>query len=254
MNETRQEMTFWEHLDVLRGVLLRMLMSMVALSLVAFALKQPLFDAVLAPSTSQFVTYQLLHTEPFELHLVNIGLTEQFMVHVKTAFMAGLLIAMPYMLYVLYRFVAPALYVHERRYAVCMVASGYVMFILGVLVCYFMAFPLTVYFLGTYSVSGNVQPMLSLQSYTGTLFTMCMVFGAVFEMPLLCWLLGEIGLLRAAWMAHYRKHAVVVILIVAAVITPSGDAFTLLVVSLPVWLLYEAGIVVVKKVEKKRMR
>jgi sec-independent protein translocase protein TatC len=120
------------------------------------------------------------------------------------------------------------------------------MFIIGLLVNYFLVFPLTVRFLGTYQVSSDVENLLSLQSYMDTLLMMSLVFGVVFEIPVISWLLAMFGLLKAEWMQRYRRHAIVVILIVAAVITPTADIFTLIIVSLPIWLLYEISIWIVK--------
>ena len=137
-------------------------------------------------------------------------------------------------------------------YAVRVVGSGYVMFIIGVLMNYFLIFPLTVRFLGTYQVSTDVENMLSLQSYMDTLLMMSLVFGIVFEIPVISWLLAVFGLLKAEWMQRYRRHAIVVILIVAAVITPTADIFTLIIVSLPIWMLYEISILIVKTTNIER--
>ncbi|MBF1080372.1 MAG: twin-arginine translocase subunit TatC [Prevotellaceae bacterium] len=239
-------LTFWEHVDVLRGCLVRIIVVTVVCGLAAFNFKETLFSIVLAPSRYSFVSYRLLHASPFHINLVNIGLTEQFMIHVKTAFSFGFLVASPYVLYALYRFIAPALYRRERHYAVRVVLGGYVMFVLGLLVNYFIIFPLTVRFLGTYQVSSSVHNMLSLQSYIDTLLMMSLMFGILFEIPVISWLLALFGLLKAEWMQRYWRQALVAIVIVAAVITPTGDAFTLAIVSLPIWLLYEASILIVR--------
>lgn len=239
-------LTFWEHVDVLRGCLVRIIVVTVVCGLAAFNFKEVLFSIVLAPSQYSFVSYRLLHASPFHINLVNIGLTEQFMIHVKTAFSFGFLVASPYVLYALYRFIAPALYRRERHYAVRVVLGGYVMFVLGLLVNYFIIFPLTVRFLGTYQVSSSVHNMLSLQSYIDTLLMMSLMFGILFEIPVISWLLALFGLLKAEWMQRYWRQALVAIVIVAAVITPTGDAFTLAIVSLPIWLLYEASILIVR--------
>ena len=239
-------LTFWEHVDVLRGCLVRIIVVTVVCGLAAFNFKETLFSIVLAPSRYSFVSYRLLHASPFHINLVNIGLTEQFMIHVKTAFSFGFLIASPYVLYALYRFIAPALYRRERHYAVRVVLGGYVMFVLGLLVNYFIIFPLTVRFLGTYQVSSSVHNMLSLQSYIDTLLMMSLMFGILFEIPVISWLLALFGLLKAEWMQRYWRQALVAIVVIAAVITPTGDAFTLAIVSLPIWLLYEASILIVR--------
>ena len=242
-------MTFWDHLDELRGVIIRVLVVTALGAAVAFCLKDELFAIVLAPRSSDFITYQLLGVEPFCVHLMNIGLTEQFMVHLKTAFYVGVLVASPYIIYQLFRFVSPALYDNERKYATLLCLSGYLMFMLGTALNYLLIFPLTVKFLGTYQVSPDVANMLTLQSYMDTLLMMNLVMGIVFELPVVSWLLGKMGLIKASMMQSIRRHAIVAILIVAAIITPTTDAFTLFVVALPIWLLYELSIVIVKITE-----
>ena len=241
-----EPLTFWDHLDVLRSSLIRMGLAVVVFAVAAFCLKDELFSVVLAPRSSDFVTYRLLGVEPFAIHLMNTGLTEQFMIHVHTAIYAGLLVASPYILYELFRFVSPGLYQNERRYAVWIVGAAYVMFIVGTLVNYFVVFPLTVRFLGTYQVSPDVANMLTLQSYVDTLIGMSLVMGIVFELPVVCGLLGRMGLITNRLMSEYRRHAIVAILVVAAIITPTTDVFTLFVVALPIYLLYELSIQIVK--------
>jgi len=238
-------MTFWDHLDELRSVIIRALVVTVVAAAVAFCLKDQLFAVVLAPRTSDFITFRLLGVEPFSIHLMNTGLTEQFMIHLKTAMYAGVLIASPYIIYLLFRFISPALYDNERKYATLLCTSGYLMFMLGTLLNYLLIFPLTVKFLGTYQVSEDVANMLTLQSYMDTLLMMCLVMGIIFELPVVSWLLGRMGLLKASMMRTWRKHAIVAILVIAAIITPTTDAFTLFIVALPIWLLYEVSIFLV---------
>ncbi len=244
--------TFWDHLDELRGRIIRIILVTVVLAVVAFFFKEPLFDVILAPSKSDFLTYRLLGIPDFSISLMNTGLTEQFMIHMKTALYCGLLLASPYVIYQLFGFVAPALYDSEKRYATRLVTGGYAMFIIGTAVNYFLVFPLTVRFLGTYQVSTDVTNMLTIQSYADTLISMSLVMGVVFELPVVSWLLGMMGVLRWEEMAQYRKHAFVAILIVAAVITPTTDVFTLFVVALPIWLLYELSIGIVRVTGKTK--
>ena len=232
MDEGTKALTFWDHLDVLRSSLIRMAVAVMVLGVAAFCLKDLLFSVVLAPRSSDFVTYQLLGVDAFHINLMNTGLTEQFMIHMRTAIYAGLLLASPYILYELFRFVSPALYQNERRYAVWIVGAAYVMFLMGTLVNYFIVFPLTVRFLGTYQVSPDVANMLTLQSYIDT--------------PVVCGLMGRMGLINSQMMAQFRRHAVVAILVVSAIITPTTDVFTLFVVALPIYLLYELSIQIVK--------
>ena len=245
-SEQEVTLTFWDHLDELRAVLIRILVITAIAAVAAFCSKEELFAVVLAPRSSDFITYRVMGVEPFCINLMNTGLTEQFMIHLRTALYAGVLAALPYILYQLFRFVSPALYDHERRYATLLVGSGYMMFMMGTLLNYLLIFPLTVKFLGTYQVSPDVANMLTIQSYIDTLLMMNFVMGIVFELPVVCWLLGKMGLVTAQIMSQWRRHAVVVILIVAAIITPTTDAFTLFLVALPIWLLYEMSIWIVR--------
>ena len=261
MGNNEQQMSFWEHLDVLRTVLLKILLVTVVCGMAAFLFKGQLFDIVLAPKDSGFITYRWMtnfaellgeaSADVFDVQLINTGLAEQFLIHVKVAMCAGVLCASPYMLYQLFCFVSPALHDNERKYAVAMVGSGYLMFMLGVAVSYFLIFPFTFRFLGTYQVSGEVTNMIALPSYISTMMVMCLTMGIVFEMPVMAWLFGRMGLLSAGFMRRYRRHAVVIILIVAAVITPTSDVFSLLLVSCPIYLLYETSIAVVRIANKQ---
>ena len=249
MSESAENKSFWEHLEDLRGSLIRIVVAVVLFSTLAFCFKDLLFKIVLAPKDSSFFMYKLFGGGDFTIRLMNIGLTEQFMIHLKTAFAFGILMASPYIIKVLFDFIRPALYEKERQHSTGIVVSSYVMFMIGVAVNYLFIFPLTVRFLGTYQVSEQVSNMLTLQSYMDTLLMMSIVFGIVFEIPVISWLLARFGLLKAEYMTQYRRHAIVAILIIAAIITPTGDAFTLLIVSLPIWLLYELSVLIVKKTE-----
>lgn len=249
MSESAENKSFWEHLEDLRGSLIRIVVAIVLFSTLAFCFKDLLFKIVLAPKDSSFFMYKLFGGGDFTIRLMNIGLTEQFMIHLKTAFAFGILMASPYIIKVLFDFIRPALYEKERQHSTGIVVSSYVMFMIGVAVNYLFIFPLTVRFLGTYQVSEQVSNMLTLQSYMDTLLMMSIVFGIVFEIPVISWLLARFGLLKAEYMTQYRRHAIVAILIIAAIITPTGDAFTLLIVSLPIWLLYELSVLIVKKTE-----
>lgn len=249
-------MTFWDHLDELRGVIVKIICVTLFFSIIAFIFKEKLFEIVLAPKEPGFITYRLLgkieaHFSDsgigaFSVALINTGLAEQLIIHMKTALCAGVLCASPYILYQLFRFVSPALYSDEKRYAKRVVGSGYLMFIAGVLLSYYLIFPLTFRFLGTYQVADDVTNMISLQSYMSTLIVMSLSMGIVFEMPVIVWLFGKMGLITPGFMRKYRRHAIVIILIVAAIITPTSDVFTLMIVSLPMWMLYEASILLVK--------
>lgn len=240
-------MTFWDHLDEMRGMLVRIILLVLVAGVGTFFLKDQLFQIVLAPASSDFVMYRLIGTEPFALKLINTELTELLFVHLKLSIYAGLLVVSPYVLYLLFGFVSPALYEREKHYAVWIVSSAYFMFMVGTIANYFVIFPFTVHFLGTYHVSDVVTNMLSLQSYTDTLITMNLMMGVVFELPVVCRLLSMMGVLRRGMMTRFRRHAFVAIIMAAAIVTPTTDAFTLFVVALPIYLLYELSIPLVRK-------
>lgn len=247
-------MDFWDHLEELRGSLLKSVVAVAVAAVVAFCCKQWLFAIVMAPSRSDFVTYRLFTrltglSDTFRVSLFNPDLAQQFIVHMRVALWMGLLIVSPYVLYLLYHFVAPGLYANERRHAFKAVGGGYVMFLLGVALSYFLVFPLTFRFLGTYQVSPDIPNQIALVSYIDILLMLCLLMGVVFELPVLSWLLAKTGLLKSSFMTRYRRHAVIAVLIVSAIITPTGDALTLALVALPIYALYELSILVVRRTQ-----
>lgn len=262
MNNQNETGTFWDHLDELRNVLLKISFVAILCGIAAFLFKDILFEIVFAPKNDNFITYRLLDQigglfsgtsiDDFDISLINTGLAQQFVIHMKTAFCFGVLCASPYILYQLFRFVSPAFYEDERRYAVQITGCGYMMFVIGVIIGYLLIFPLTFRFLGTYQVSDEVTNMISLDSYMSSLFMICIAMGVVFELPVISWLFAKMGILTTSFMKKYRKHSIVAILIIAAIITPTSDVFTLLAVSFPMYLLYEASIILVGITEKKR--
>lgn len=247
-------MTFWDHLDVLRGVLLKVLAVVLVLTVVAFILKDEVFGIVLAPKSPDFVLYRWLSmlsekfgfniVENFNVELINTGLAQQFMIHMKTAFCVALIVASPYILHQLFSFVRPALYANERKYSIRLLISGYLMFLVGVALSYFIIFPLTFRFLGTYQVSSEVTNLISLESYMSVLIMLCLFMGIMCELPVLSYITTKAGIIDSGFLKRYRRHAILVILVVCAIITPTSDAFTLLIVSLPIWLLYEVSIII----------
>lgn len=259
MGKDNGSQTFWDHLDALRMVIVKIAVITVGAGIIAFLFKEEIFSVILAPKHPGFITYELFGAINYlmgesdlsevDIRLINTGLAEQFIIHMKVSVCVGVLLASPYIIYQLFRFVSPALYVNERRYAVKTVAGGYLMFIMGILTSYFLIFPLTFRFLGTYQVDAEVVNMISLQSYISTMMVMSLALGVVFEMPVIAWLFGKLGFISPKFMKAYRKHAIVIILIVAAIITPTSDIFTLLLVSLPMCILYEISIYLVRKTQ-----
>ena len=253
MADESQEMTFWQHLDVLRGSIIRCLVAVMICGIAAFCLKEPLFKLIFWPTEESFPLWAIWPLTEAEsgIRLINTELAQQFIIHLEAAMVTGLLCVIPYILYELMRFVGPALYPQEKKAAIPAIAGGYIMFMLGVALSYFIIFPLTYRFLITYQVNTEVQNLITLDSYAGTLLLLSLIMGVVFELPVVCGILARMGLLSASPMKKYRKHAIVAILIAAAIITPTGDAFTLSIVSLPIYLLYELSIGIVKMQEPK---
>lgn len=252
-NKTNSDgLTFWDHLDELRLSFIRMIVAVLVCGTVAFCFKDFLFKIVLAPKNPEFLTYRFFallgaNVESFNIQLINTELAQQFIVHLKIALYAGALCISPYIIYTLFHFISPALYANEKKASIKAIGGGYVMFLLGVLLTYFLIFPLTFRFLGTYQVSEDVVNYISLSSYISTLLVLCLLMGIMFEIPIVCWLLARFGILKTDFMKHYRRHAIVAICILAAIITPTADAFTLGIVALPIYLLYEFSIGIVKR-------
>ncbi|MFI3285953.1 MAG: twin-arginine translocase subunit TatC [Rikenellaceae bacterium] len=257
MENDKLSATFWDHLDELRGVIIRIAVAVVVVAAAAFSFKDQIFAIIFAPQSSDFVTYTLFEgfsslfsggdgsVENFSIEVINTQLTQQFTTHITVSVWVGILLVFPYILFELFRFVSPALYSHERNYAFWVVSWGYVMFLMGVALSYFMVFPLTFRFLATYQVSGNVANLIELNSYIGTLMTLSVMMGLVFELPILCWFFAKLGFISAQLMRSARRYAVIALLVIAALITPTADAVTMLLVAAPMYLLYEASILIV---------
>ena len=250
-----QEMSFWDHIDALRSVLIRIVVVLVLATIVLFCAMPAIFDKViLAPCHGDFVLYRLFErmtssvswlpqftTEGFQVELINIKLASQFFIHMSTSFWLALVLTFPVVLYLLWTFVAPALYPREKRGVKTAFLMGCLMFFLGVAVGYFVVFPVTLRFLADYHVSQLVPNQISLDSYMDTFLMLIFVMGIIFELPLLAWLLGVLGVLHRGFFRTYRRHAIVLLLVLAAIITPTGDPFTLMVVFQPIYLLFEVS-------------
>ena len=255
--------SFWDHLDVLRKVLFRCLIAWAIGMVAAFCFKEVLFNLLFAPSRDDFISYRImawlctqtgwqsLCPSSFQASFINTELAAQFMTHLKVALWAGLVAVSPYLIVQLYGFVAPALYDTEKRYAAPIIIWGTLLFLLGVLMNYFIIFPFAFRFLNNYQVYAEVHNQISLSSYISNLLMLCLLMGILFEIPIVNYLLARAGLLQAETLKKYRRHAIVAIAIVAAVITPTGDAVTLTLVTLPIYLLYEASILIVKRTNPK---
>lgn len=249
--------SFGTHLEVMRKMLLRIVAVVLCLMVVIFCFKDQVFSLLLAPKEYDFVTYRAIERllqalgsdfrfEPFHIDLINTDLSGQFMAHISSSMYLSCLLASPYILFELLGFVVPALYEHERKYLLPTAIVMLLLFAAGVVMNYFILFPISFRFLGTYQVSGSIENLITLDSYMSTFSTLTFMMGLVFQLPVISYFLGKIGLLSADFMRKYRRHALVAIMIVAAFITPP-DVFTLCLVTLPLYFLYEISILVVKK-------
>lgn len=241
------EMTFWDHLEELRGSLFRMLAVFAVAVVALFFFKEFLFDnIILAPSKSDFFLYQLLGAD-FSMTLVNIEVAAQFLIHMKITFICALIVTFPYLIYEIWRFIMPALYEKEKKAVKGAFLFASVLFYIGVTVGYMIVFPLMLNFFSGYQVSPDVPNTFSLTSYISMFTSMVLIFGIVFEFPTIVAVLSSLGVLSKDTLKSFRRHAVCVVLILAALITPSGDPFSLMVVSVPIYLLYELSILICRK-------
>ncbi len=253
-------MSFWGHLEALRWVILRVVIALFLCLVACFIAMPYLFDHfVLAPTSSDFFLYRCLSgikgdgvwipdfsSDSYRVDLINIRVASQFMTHVTTSFWFAVILVFPYLIYQLWTFIKPALYNNERHNVSIAFAGGTFMFYLGCAVGYCIVFPFTFRFLSQYQISETIVNQISLDSYMSTFLMLILVMGVVFELPLLAWLLGHLGVINKSFLKQYRRHAVVVLLILAAVITPTSDPFTLMMVFLPLYMLYELSIRIVK--------
>lgn len=259
-NGQLQEMSFWDHLDALRSVLIRGIIVLLVLGIVLFTFMPWIFDnVILAPCRANFILYRLMDrlsalsgimpdmaSSDFNVNLINIQLASQFFIHMSASCWMAVMLSFPIIIYLLWTFISPGLYEHERRGATRAFLFGNVMFFLGVLTGYFLVFPITLRFLADYQLSSLIPNQISLDSYMDTFITIVFMMGILFELPLLAWLLGRMDLLHRSFFSRYRRHAVVALLILAAIITPTGDPFTLFVVFIPIYLLWEFSAYLVK--------
>ena len=254
-------LTFWGHLDVLRWALFRVA-AVVFIAMIAWFIVMPdIFRPfVLGPTTSDFFLYRWLGSlgdwipflpdfsnDDYHVDIININVASQFLTHISTSFWFSLVVAFPYLIYEIWKFISPALYDNEKGSIRMAFLFGTGMFYLGCLLGYGAIFPFTFRFLTEYQLSAEITNQISLNSYMGTFLMMIFVMGLVFEIPLLAWVLSRLGLIDQEFLKQYRRHAVAVLLILAAAITPTGDPFTLSIVFIPLYLLYELAIRIVRK-------
>ncbi len=262
MAENDNMLTFGGHLEVLRKMLFRILAVAAALAVVIFCFKTEVFTFLLAPSEWDFCTYRWIentmhalgsdfHFSKYHVDLIATDLSSQFMTHITTSCYLALLGTSPYILFELFRFVSPALYDNEKKYSVRVVVMVYVLFIVGLMMSYYIIFPIAFRFLGTYSVDARVASNITLDSYIDTFVSLTLVMGVVFQLPVIAFFLSKMGIVTAKMLRNYRKHALLGISVIAAIITPP-DLLSLILVAIPLYLLYEVSIRVVSVVERTK--
>lgn len=253
-------LTFGGHLEVLRKMLFRIILVVVILGIVIFCFKQETFEIILAPHDSDFHTFRFIeeilnkigwefHFKQYDIPLISTELSAQFMTHITVSCILAVLLASPYIVFELFKFISPALYESEKRYSYLVAGIIYFLFILGLLMSYFVLMPISFQFLATYQVSENISNTITLDSYISTFTTLTFMMGVVFQLPVFAYVLGKMGFITDGVLKRYRKYAFVLIMVIAAIITPP-DLFTLILVTIPIYGLYEASIWVLKKFGK----
>ncbi|MFZ2286499.1 MAG: twin-arginine translocase subunit TatC [Bacteroidales bacterium] len=262
--DTDGDMTFLQHLEELRWHIIRALIAVVAGAILAFMFKNIIFDyVILAPNNPDFITNRLLcrladavnapalciNQNPIEL--ISIKMSGQFTTHLNISLVAGLIMAFPYVFWEFWSFFRPALYEKERKYARGAVTMASILFLTGILFGYFIISPLSINFLGTYRVSDIVNNQINITSYIGSVTSVALSAGITFELPIVVFFLARIGIVTPEFMRKYRKHSIVLVMILAAVITPP-DVFSLVLVTIPLILLYELSIYIAARVIRKQ--
>lgn len=256
-------MTFWDHLEELRWHILRSLTAIIIIAIVAFANRKVVFDLIiLGPSTSEFITNKLLCIasdwlsiealciKNMKLQIINISMSGQFLTHMYISMVTGFILAFPYILWEIWRFIKPAMNENEKKYSTGGVIISSLLFFVGVLFSYFLIVPLTVNFLGTYQVSESVFNQISLSSYISTVVSVTFAVGVSFELPIVVYFLTKIGIITPTFLSKNRKYMYVILLIISAIITPP-DMFSQILVVFPLIGLYEFSIAVSKRIYKK---
>lgn len=259
------EMSFFDHLDILRKHLIRSAIAIILFTGLAFYFYDFIFDTVImGPSKPGFWTYRMLcqlgdylHRPGFcindiKIELINTELAGQFTLQVNSSFIIGITLGFPYLLYEVWLFIKPALLEKERKSATGFVFYASMLFLIGVLFGYYVITPESISFLAGYNVSSSIHNLTSIDNYLSSVATLTLATGIVFELPILIYILSTLGILTAKFMKETRRYAIILILIVAAVVTPTPDMLTMTVVSVPLFLLYEVSIVVAGVVDKRR--
>ena len=267
MSEKQAEMSFLGHLEVLRWTLVRSSLAIVAFGMVAFVMKDFIFNQILlAPKDPSFFTYRFLCSVSKNLGTDGLCIDEipfivqsrtmagQFSAHIWTSIAFGFIMAFPYIIWEVWKFIKPALYDNEKKHAKSFILVTSFLFFTGILFGYYVITPLSINFLGSYRVADEVRNNFDLSSYTGLLKASCLSAGFIFELPIIVYFLTKMGLVTPEFLKEYRKYALVLVLILAAIITPP-DIISQVIVAIPMVILYEVSIkiskFIIRKQEKK---
>lgn len=266
MSENQKEMSFLDHLEVLRWVLIRSTVAILIGAIITFSFKELLFDTILlGPSKVDFVTYRYLCDlgdrlgkpdiciKELPFTLISNSMQGQFATHIWISIIAGIILAFPYILYEVWKFISPALYKKEKLYASVFIIVSSLLFFIGIVFGYYVISPMSIQFLVSYKVSDSVQNLIPLSSYFSVLKSSVLASGIMFELPIIIFFLSKLGLISPTFLRTYRKHAIVIVLIVAAIITPP-DILSQVIVTIPVLILYEISIFISAVIYKKKQQ
>lgn len=261
------EMSFFDHIEELRWHLVRSSIAIIVITIGVFAFYDEIFDGIImGPSKPTFWTYRMMCeigawlnrpgmcVDKINVTLINTEMAGQFTLQINSSLLIGVTLGFPYLLWELWRFIKPALHEKERKAASGFVFYASFLFALGVLFGYFVISPMSIKFLSSYTVSDKIKNLFDIDSYISSVATLTLATGAVFELPILIYILANLGILTSKIMKSTRRYAIVIILIIAAVVTPTPDMLTMTVVSIPLFVLYEVGIVVAGVVEKRKLK
>jgi len=262
------EMSFFDHIDILRMHLIRAAIAIIVFTILAFVNYDFIFDEIImAPKRSTFWTYKMmcLLGDRFNLgpdfcvkdipfNIINTEMGGQFTLQMNSSLLIGVVLGFPYFLYELWRFIKPALHEQERKSATGFTFYASMLFLLGLLFGYFIITPLSINFLANFQVSAMIQNQITIDSYLSTVATLSIGTGIVFELPIVIFVFSKLGIITPKIMRSSRRYASIIILLIAAIVTPTPDALTMLTVSFPLFLLYELSIFVSSKVERQRKK
>lgn len=261
------EMSFFDHLEVLRWHLIRAAIAIIVFAGLAFYYFDTIWDTVImGPMHADFFTYQMLckigkiwgHSDmcitEIKGKIINTEMAGQFTLQINSSLLIGIMAGFPYLLFEIWKFIKPARLDKERKSASGFVFYASLLFFLGIMFGYFVVTPLSIHFLTNYTVSADIQNNFTIDSYLSSVATLTLITGIVFQLPILVFILANIGILTPKFMSEKRRYAIIIILIVAMLVTPTPDLLTMIVISIPLFGLYEVSIIVAGRVEKRKLK